>query len=184
MRRLIPIFLLSLVLVAILPADAQSGTYYTLQASRVRSCASKNCLHLGTLKSNSRVDVTGTIDGQRLSGSTEWRQIVFEGKAGYIHSSLLTTLAPGRLATPGAVSPAQAVPVFQSVPTNPPPLGTIPPSQQTVTFACNGLDDLECHDFPDQASANAHLQQCGVDTDEDILDGDKNGYACEANPLP
>lgn len=184
MRRLIPVFLLSLVLLAILPANAQSGTYYTLQAARVRSCASKNCLHLGTLKSNSRINVTGTIDGQRLSGSTEWRQIVFEGKTGYIHSSLLTTLAPGRLATPGAVSAPQGLPVFQSVPTNPPPLGTIPPAGQAVTFACNGQDDVDCSNFANQASANAHLQQCGVDTDEDILDGDKNGYACEALPLP
>jgi hypothetical protein len=49
------------------------------------------------------------------------------------------------------------------------------------TFTCNGIDDLNCSDFNfDTVAATLHLQQCGVETDEDNLDGNNNGQACEA----
>jgi hypothetical protein len=41
---------------------------------------------------------------------------------------------------------------------------------------CNGIDDLNCADFADAAAAQAHLEACG---DEDRLDGDGDGRACE-----
>ena len=40
--------------------------------------------------------------------------------------------------------------------------------------------DLDCSDFPDQASAQAALQP----GDPDGLDGDGDGVACESNPCP
>ena len=46
-------------------------------------------------------------------------------------------------------------------------------------FGCNQQDDLNCSDFRAVGqNANAHLAQCG---DEDNLDGDGDGRACELN---
>lgn len=42
---------------------------------------------------------------------------------------------------------------------------------------CNGIDDLDCSDFSSSREANAHLAQCG---DEDRLDRDGDGQACES----
>lgn len=176
MKRLLPVFLIALVLalvvIAILPASAQTGTYYTLQAARVRDCPSRFCRHIGSIIANSRLDVTATVDGQKFNGSTAWREIVFKGQAGYIHSSLTTTLEPGRLMGDVVIT---AAPI--SVPVNPPPLAT---SALIETNMCNGLDDLDCSDFLTQAEANAHLQMCGID--EDLLDANLDTFACEALP--
>ena len=174
MKRLAPILMIVLILLAIFPANAQTGTYYTLQAARVRSCPSRTCKQIGTLLANSRMDVIATVDGQKYNGTTAWRQITFEGQTGYVHSSLTTTLEPGRLMGDVVIT---AAPI--SVPANPPPLATSAFSV-TETNMCNGLDDLDCSDFLTQAEANAHLQMCGVD--EDLLDANLDTFACEALP--
>ncbi len=45
--------------------------------------------------------------------------------------------------------------------------------------------DLDCSDFPDQASAQSYfLSQGGPASDPDQLDGDSDGMACESNPCP
>ncbi len=55
---------------------------------------------------------------------------------------------------------------------------SVPPTAPVVSpYTCNGLDDLNCSDFNRQwGQAQAHLQMCG---DEDNLDGDGDGRACE-----
>jgi len=58
------------------------------------------------------------------------------------------------------------------------PVWTLPPVQSPYT--CNGVDDLNCSDFPrDGVQAQAHLAMCG---NEDRLDGDGDGLACEYSP--
>lgn len=174
MKRLVPILLIIAVLLTILPVVAQNRTYYTLRAARVRSCASTFCDRLGSIPGNTRIQVSGTIEGQKWNGSTTWYQTDFDGQTGYVHSSLLTSLEPGRLITPGA--PTLAPQPLQSYLINPPIVLTSAPSPYT----CNRIDDLNCSHFANQREANAHLQQCPFD--EDFLDADNNGFACEALP--
>jgi hypothetical protein len=55
------------------------------------------------------------------------------------------------------------------------PLSTRVPAVSPYT--CNGVDDLNCADFPrDGRNAQAHLEMCG---NEDRLDGEGDGLACE-----
>lgn len=54
------------------------------------------------------------------------------------------------------------------------PTAVAPISTAASPYACNGVDDLNCSDF--SAGAQAHLLMCG---DEDLLDADRDGVACE-----
>jgi Bacterial SH3 domain len=175
MKRLISIIIVTAVLLIILPATAQNTIYYTLRAARVRSCASTLCDHLGSIPANTRVEVTGSMDGQKWNGSTLWLQVNFDGSSGYVHRSLLTGQKPGSFITPGA--PTYAPQPYQNYLINPALVSTPLPAS---LYACNNVDDLNCSDFANQRQANAHLQQCPVD--EDFLDADNNGYACDALP--
>ena len=189
MKRFIPILLFTAVLLTMLPVTAQNGTYYTLRAARVRSCASTFCDHLGSIQANTAVQVAGSVEGQKWSGSRIWYQVTFQDLSGFVHSSLLTTLEPLRLFTPGAPTPAPIdirpylvgpalivtnAPVTATL-TLVPGLTSTPPILQ---YACNSLDDLNCDAFNGDANAaTLHLQQCGYD--EDNLDADHDGIACE-----
>lgn len=68
---------------------------------------------------------------------------------------------------------ATRTPMLQSTQ---PPKPVIAPESP---FGCNQQDDLNCSDFRAIGqNANAHLAQCG---DEDRLDQDGDGRACELN---
>ena len=68
---------------------------------------------------------------------------------------------------------ATRTPMLQSTQ---PPKPVIAPQSP---FGCNQQDDLNCSDFRAIGqNANAHLAQCG---DEDRLDQDGDGRACESN---
>jgi len=102
------------------------------------------------------------------------------------------TAAPTRTATTTATftpsltfTPSTTiVPTAQVFPTLPPaqPSTRVPafsaPTRASVSpYTCNGVDDLNCADFDnDPARAQAHLDKCG---NEDRLDGDEDGWACE-----
>lgn len=51
-----------------------------------------------------------------------------------------------------------------------------PTSAPVLQYTCNGIDDLNCGDFSRQWEAQAHMAACG---DEDALDADGDGEACE-----
>lgn len=60
-----------------------------------------------------------------------------------------------------------------------PATAIIAPAQAQSPFGCNQQDDLNCTDFRAIGqNANAHLAMCG---DEDRLDQDGDGRACELN---
>ena len=195
MKRLIPILLFTVVLLTMLPAAAQNSTYYALQAARIRRCPSTFCASLGSIQANSAVQVITTADGQKWNGSKIWYQVSYQGLTGYVHSSLLTTLKPGRLITPGAptLPPIDIQPYLVGPPliltSDPLPIATDsislpiavtsfpPPAQQ---YVCDGIDDLNCSDFASQHDANVHLAMCGYD--EDGLDGNNDGQACKVLP--
>lgn len=56
------------------------------------------------------------------------------------------------------------------------PLPTLASYTATRVYVCNGVDDLNCGDFSRQWEAQAHMAACG---DEDALDADGDGEACE-----
>lgn len=70
----------------------------------------------------------------------------------------------------------------------PSPMPTITPTRMISTpvpqptaapvsrYTCNGVDDLNCSDFSGPWEAQRHLEACG---DEDRLDRDRDGLACE-----
>jgi len=88
---------------------------------------------------------------------------------------------------------SQATPTWTNVPTatmtdtpratRTPMLQSTQPPKPVIApqspFGCNQQDDLNCSDFGAVGqNANAHLAQCG---DEDRLDADGDGRACELN---
>lgn len=87
------------------------------------------------------------------------------------------TAVPSDTFTPSATftsSKTSAVPAqtFPTLPLAQP--STVQPLIRSP-YTCNGIDDLNCDDFLD-GGADAHLAMCG---DEDRLDRDKDGDACE-----
>jgi hypothetical protein len=86
-------------------------------------------------------------------------------------------------ATPTATSIPSATMTDTPRATRTPMLQSTQPPKPVIApqspFGCNQQDDLNCSDFRAIGqNANAHLAQCG---DEDNLDGDGDGRACESN---
>jgi len=106
----------------------------------VRSCASSTCNLLGQLLRNATFDVTGTTDGENVSGSVLWYQMDYQGQAGYVHSSLVAVYT-GQPPTNNVSVPAQSVsPVQPVVPISLAPAGG---------WNCNG-EQYNCKDFRPQ----------------------------------
>ena len=96
MKKLIAIVFAILILGV--PVFAQENeTYYTTTRARLRSCPQTSCTILKTLSTGTAIEVLETIEGTRVSNSTEWYRVQIDGKEGYIHSSLTTDSAPTTL---------------------------------------------------------------------------------------
>jgi hypothetical protein len=138
--------------------DTPDTTYYATTGVNLRLCpwATDECAPQAQLAAGDRVRVTGVAWGESIGASAVWFQVMHRGQSLYAHSSVLSENAP-----------VQAAPI---IPTSAPVANTDP-------FGCNGINDLDCRDFNALGiNANAHLAQCG---DEDHLDGDGDGRACE-----
>ncbi len=72
---------------------------------------------------------------------------------------------------------APAAPASQAAPPAPAPKPAAPVAKPSAAFV-----DLDCKDFPSQAAAQAELRH--DPSDPHGLDADKDGIACERNPLP
>ncbi len=145
-------------LTAVPVTDTPDTTYFATTGVNLRPCpwATDACAPQAELAAGDRARVTGVTWGESIGGSALWYQIMHRGTTLYAHSSVLSDKAP-----------VQAAPV---VPTSAPVVNSDP-------FGCNGINDLDCRDFNALGvNANAHLAQCG---DEDHLDGDGDGRACE-----
>jgi hypothetical protein len=140
--------------VTVIPVTAQTvRTYYAVTGANLRPCPQliTECAPVGELAPGDSVVVNASVLGDAIQGNSVWYQISRNGRA-YVHSSVLSVN---------------------------PPMGNVPaPARQAVSpFGCNGVNDLDCDDFNAIGqNANAHLAQCG---DEDHLDGDGDGRACE-----
>lgn len=107
----------------------------------------------------------------RREASARWELIVLRAPNTPTTQPDMSATAYTELLTRSA---ATVIPVFP----------TAAPAAMPVTgggsrYTCNAVNDLNCSNFTSQAEAQAHLLTCG---DEDRLDGDNNGAACESLP--
>jgi hypothetical protein len=74
-------------------AAAQDGATFVIGAerARARSCPHMDCTIMTWLEPGMPVEVLGTLEGDALSGSSQWYHISLNGLDGYVHSSLVTT---------------------------------------------------------------------------------------------
>ncbi|HEX3052944.1 MAG TPA: hypothetical protein VHP83_19955 [Aggregatilineaceae bacterium] len=139
-------------------------TYYAVTGANLRSCPhlTTACAPVGELAAGDWLSVIGQLIGDAISGNAIWYQASYDGLIVYVHSSVLTKAKP-------AFAPVVQPTVLPAQPQTAP--------QASDPFGCNGINDLDCVDFNHLGiNANAHLAQCG---DEDHLDGDGDGRACE-----
>jgi hypothetical protein len=156
-----------------LSATTVPTTYYVISEARLRSCAgTTSCAIITTLYAGAPVTVIATVNGEEVkAGNAIWYLTDYNGSESYIYSDLVTLTVPAAPVTTGGNSSGSSA--NGGISTAPPLMST--PSQSP--FGCNGMDDLNCGDFyAIGQNANAHLAQCG---DEDRLDGDGDGRACE-----
>ncbi len=167
------------------PQPTQTIVYVTgTRNANVRAEPSTTGALVTALAPGTELIVMGIANGDAVAGSQVWYAIRIDDKAAYIHSSLTAATRPV-VVTRAPASIQQLNPTsttaLQSVPTNPPPLATVaPPTPAPASNMCNGIDDLNCSDFRTSRDATNHLLACG--TDEDRLDQDNNGLACESLP--
>ncbi|MBI5959856.1 MAG: hypothetical protein HY866_14035 [Chloroflexi bacterium] len=142
-----------------LPVTPQSQVLYATGNANLRPCPqiTEDCAPAAEVQGGKALTGTGMIFGESIGATALWYQINYVGQMLYIHSSMVTMTRP-------------EAPVVEPPPIQPQPAAVSP-------FGCNGRNDLDCSDFyAIGQSANAHLAQCG---DEDHIDGDGDGRACE-----
>jgi hypothetical protein len=164
-------------------ATPDTDTYYTTGSINSRECPRLTCDVVERFTAGTAVEVTGTEEGDSVSGSKEWYIVLYEDQEIYIHSSLLSTrkLVPpmptrnsstGSSGSSGSSSPATSTPAPDSIapistavipePTTPPVQGAACPGLQ---YTCS---QLTCE------QAYACLAAGGGD-----LDRDNDGKPCE-----
>lgn len=144
-------------------------TFYTLGRANVRECARLDCAVIVQLAAGEAVAVTGETSGESVAdGDSLWYQVDYSGQAGYIYGALLGVTAPSQ--TSGSSSSQAVAPVGQ--------VGQSSSGSRRALLTCNRQDNLSCSDFANVAQAQFHLNMCG---DEDNLDTDNDGFACEAS---
>lgn len=156
-------------LVPINVGDVTMRTMYAQGSVNVRACPRRDCDRVNYLIDGQTVTVTGEAEGDAVQDrNSTWYRISYEGRDGFVYSAYLSDMAPSPV-------PATRVP-FVPVATQ-----SYSPQPAQVNYVCNGIDDLNCSDFAkDGISAQQHLLECGYD--EDRLDADKDGRACEYGP--
>lgn len=151
------------------------------QRINVRASASTDARVVAQLNLGDEVRVYGQVIGGSVNGNTTWYEVEVKGQRAYIHSSLLPRTRPTprpvqqqqqQVQSSQSQSQQQQVQLSQSQSQQQPaqPTGGSP-------YQCNDIDDLNCSDFSSRAAAQAHLNACG---DEDRLDGNNDGLACES----
>jgi hypothetical protein len=81
-------------LIKLISGRQQPLLYYTTYTASVRECERLNCAVIARLPPDTPVVVIGSVDGDMSADSTLWRQILYQEREVYIHSSLLTDTPP------------------------------------------------------------------------------------------
>ena len=164
------LFMLSFVLVMLFSVVTAQELYYVkVRSARVRAEPTTSAAVVATLSRNTAVTVLETVDGARVSGSRVWYRIEIDGQDAYIHSSLVTNVAPrgagGSSSSSGGgggTSGLQSTPVPDAPPVAPP-----------SGASCNGATTCSQMVSCDQAYACLRAGDSG-------LDRDKDGVPCES----
>jgi hypothetical protein len=76
------------------PTTPVSSVYYTAANARARSCPETTCRALVVIPEGTALSILQTVEGETVEASNVWMETVYNGRAVYIHSSLLTTTPP------------------------------------------------------------------------------------------
>lgn len=164
------LFILVLALLGIvMSVAAQTGeTYYVKsRTARVRAEPNTTSTVIVTLRSKAAIVVLEVVEGAKVSGSTTWYRIDVDGKTGYVHSSLVTNVAP---TSPPTTSGGGSSPTLQSTPA---PLVEQPVAPPASGVSCNGA--TTCSQMASCEQARACLA-----AGRQSLDRDHDGIPCES----
>lgn len=167
------LFPLTLMLFIVVFSVAAQETYYTKQRGvRVRAEPSTTATIVTTLVRGAAVTVVREETGSRVSGSTVWYFVTAGRYEGYIHSSLLTTVAPAAPVVSGSSGGAGSTsPALQSTPAPLVEQPVAPPAPQGAS--CGGASTCGQMASCEQAYACLAAGHSG-------LDRDKDGVPCES----
>lgn len=164
-----PLFFLTLMLFVLVFSVAAQDTLYAKQRGvRVRSEPSTSAALVTSLARGTAVTVIREESGTRVSGSTVWYYVSTGLYQGYIHSSLLTNVAPA--APPSSGSGNGSGPALQSTPA---PLVEQPVAPPPAGASCGGA--TKCGQMTSCEQARACLA-----AGNGRLDGDNDGTPCES----
>jgi hypothetical protein len=133
MKRLVVLLSLCVLLLAGLvqarqdePGDDEDIYYVSiLTAVNIRSSATTNAEVIGSLLPGTAVRVVDVVSGTRINNNSRWYVVNFQGRVGYVHSSLL-------------VNPNVPTPTLVPTVTPPPPPTAVPPADTSVDmFDCD-----------------------------------------------
>jgi hypothetical protein len=141
-----------------------AAIYYTdIDGAYVRACTEANCEILATLPAGEEVDFIETAEGASINDSTVWyRVLLSDGREGYIHSTVVSTIRP----TPAPTRRPQ---------TNPQPTQAPAVAPQT-NWNCS-RNRYNCNEFAGCSEIMSYWNSCPGDPSN--LDGDSDGRPCE-----
>lgn len=163
-------------LVLLAASVAADETMYTNRRGvRVRKEPKTTAVVVTTLKSGAPVSIIDSVEGDKVNGSTLWYHVNTGMYIGYVHSSLLTTVAPGSSAPPPTSGSSGSSGVLtQGVQSTPAPLVEQPVQQPPSSGAsCNGATTCGQMTSCDQAYACLRGGRQSLDRDHD-------GVPCES----
>lgn len=175
MKRFPAFMLLSLLFLLVLSVTAQDTLYTNRRGVRMRDEATTTAPVVTSLARGVAVTVIFSEDGSRVSGSTVWYYVTAGDYEGYIHSSLLTNVAPAAPQSSGSSGSGSSgsggsEPIVQSTP---PPLVEQPVAPPPAGASCNGA--TKCTQMTSCEQARACLA-----AGNGRLDGDNDGTPCES----
>lgn len=145
------------------PTQAPSEFWYTTARANARSCPRTSCNVVTVLNAGTRVEVTGSEQGETVNGSATWRMVLAGGQIAYVHVSLLSQNQPRPTSAPVQ---QQSQPISTAQPLQPPPV--------VPQFSCNC--SKTCEQMMSCDEAYFQLNTCGCGR----RDGDSDGVPCES----
>jgi hypothetical protein len=74
--------------------QATTTYYITVDAANARTCPNPTCARVATFVYGETLEVIGTVEGEYTLGSSEWREVLYQDQAVYVHSSLTSLSEP------------------------------------------------------------------------------------------
>lgn len=152
---------------------AQETMYTNRRGVRVRAEPTTTATVITTLRSGAAVTVIRSEEGGRVSGSTTWYYVRVGDDEGYIHSSLLTSVAPASAVPSTSSGTSLSSGASSSQAQSLPAPFVDPPAQSSSGASCNGA--TTCGQMVSCEQAYACLA-----AGRSSLDRDHDGVPCES----